>query len=221
MIKMTNITREVQRVLDQDMPIRKDLTRGIINKRALAEYLRKRAKIAGSTDAILSAIRRYEAELEGEDRYALAGGLIKEGKLSTRTGIAIVAMIKDSSVQAHLPKLFSLIHYDRGEVLRVVQAEESIKAIVDEKNVTKVTDLVGSVKVLRTERHLAEITMKLTGQSAKVPGVLAILNNEMASANINIVESISCVPELLWFIDQKDLLKAHQTFLELISALRA
>lgn len=217
---MTNLTRDVQRILDHDVALKRDLSRDVINKKALAEYLKKKRGINGTVDAIISAIRRYESDFSETDHFSLAGGIIKDAKISTRTGIAIIAFVKDSAVQSHLPKLFSIIHYDRAEVLRIIQAEQTIKVIVDEKNVAKVIDLVGSSKVLKTEHKLAEITMQLNPNSAKVIGILAILNNELASNEINIVETISCVPELLWFIDQKELLKAHQTFLELISSLK-
>ena len=93
------------------------------------------------------------------------------------------------------------------------------EVIVDQKNVAKVTDIFRN-KVMKTEHNLAEINMKLAPVSAKVPGVLAMLDTELANNNVNIVETISCVPEVLWFIDQKDLLKAHQTFLELIDVLK-
>lgn len=216
---MTNTTRDVQRVLDHDVVIRRGLSRGIINRKALAEYL-KGSGVYGTTDAIMSAIRRYEGEFKQEEKFGTAEAIIKDAKISTRTGIAIVAMAKDSSVQSSIPKLFTIIHYDKGEALRVVQAEESIKVIVDEKNVAKVIELMGQNKIIRTDKKLAEITMKLSPLSAKAPGVLAILNNELAANDINILEEVSCVPEVLFFIDQKDLLKAHKTFLELISSLQ-
>ena len=76
-------------------------------------------------------------------------------------------------------------------------------------------------KVLKIEQNLAELNMKLEPVSAKVPGILAILDTELANSGVTIVEAASCVPELLWFIDQKDLLKAHQTFLELIETLKS
>ena len=164
----------------------------------------------------MSAIRRYDVELEEDGRFAKARTLIKNSKISTKTGIAIIALLKDPSVQELLPKLFTVIHYARGEVLRIIQAEESIKVIADEKNVPKVIDIFNKRRVLKIEHNLGEVNMELSPESAKVPGILAILHTELANKDINIVETISCVPELLWFIDQKDLLKAHQTFLELI-----
>jgi aspartokinase len=213
---MTNTTKEVQRFLDQDISIKRDLKRNLINRRALALYISKGLNLHGTIDAVMSAIRRYECEIEDVDRYAKAGKLIKDSKISTKTGISIIALVKDTSVQEQLPKLFSVIHYARGEVLRIIQAEESIKVIVDGKNVSKVVDIFNKNSVIRLEHNLGEINMKLGSISAKVPGVLAILDTELANNNINIVETISCVPEVLWFIHQKDLLKAHHTFLGLV-----
>ncbi len=217
---MTNITREVQRILDHDIAIRRNLARGLINKRALAIYIQKQLQLREGVDAIISAIRRYEAEIKEEEHFAKARSLIKNAKISTRTEIAIIALVKDAYVQESLPKLFSLIHYDRGEVIRIIQAEESTKIIVDEKNVTKVVEMFQKSKILKIEHKLAELNMRLTEVSAKVPGVLAILDTELANNNINIVETCSCVPELLWFFDQKDLLKAYKAFLELIESIK-
>lgn len=216
---MTNVTREVQRFLDHDVAIRKDLGRQLINKRALAMHIQKQLGLRDGTDAIISAVRRYETELKEEDTFAKARAIIKNAKISTRTGIAIVALVKDADVQEMLPKLFTLIHYARGETIRLIQAEETIKVIVDGKNVGKVTDLFGKKSVVKVEQNLAELNMRLGEVSAKVPGVLAILHTELANNSVNIVETCSCVPEVLWFLDQKDLLKAHHTFLEFIESL--
>ncbi len=217
---MTNISREVQRILDHDTAIRRDLSRGLINKRALAMHIQKQLQLRESVDAIISAIRRQEAEIKEEEHFSKARSLIKHAKISTRTEVAIIALVKDVEVHQALPKLFSLIHYDRGEVIRIIQAEESIKIIVDEKNVAKVVEMFQKSKILKIEHKLAELNMRLTEVSAKIPGVLAILDTELANNSINIVETCSCVPEVLWFFDQKDLLKAHKAFLDLIESIK-
>ena len=216
---MGSTAKLVQRLLDHDVSIRRDLGRNLINKRALAKYIQKQLHTNVSVDAIISAIRRYETEHGEDSRFAKAGSLIKNAKISTKTGIAIIALLKEPPVQELLPKLFSVIHYARGDVLRIIQAEETIKVIVDEKNIPKVVEIFR--KVLKIEQNLAELNMKLEPISAKVPGILAILDTELANNDITIIETASCVPELLWFIDQKDLLKAHQTFLELIETLKS
>ncbi len=214
--KMTNIAREVQRFLDSDASIRKDIARGIINVRSLAVYIQKSLKLNSGLDSIISAIRRYDSSGSDGQSFAKALSLIRDAKITTRNHVSIIALVKDASVQQMLPRLFSLIDYSRGEVLRIIQAEELIKVVVDQKNVASVLALFHKDKIKNVERNLGEINMRLDPISSKVRGVLALLDSELANNEVNIVESMSCVPELIWFIDEKELLKAHQAFLELI-----
>lgn len=215
---MTNVAKEVHRFLDHDNAVRKDLGRGLINVRALAAFIQRQLGLNSGLDAIISAIRRYEISDKEDKVFSRAIQIVRHAKLSTKNHVSIISLVKDSSVQQLLPRLFSIIDYARGEVLRIIQAEELLKVVVDQKNVSAVIALFPKDKVKGIERDLAEINMRLDPVSSKVPGVLAILDTELANNNVNIVETMSCVPELLWFIDEKDLLKAHQTFLELISA---
>ena len=41
------------------------------------------------------------------------------------------------------------------------------------------------------------------------PGVIAITSNELVINGINILEAMSCISELLWFVEEKDLLRAY------------
>lgn len=41
------------------------------------------------------------------------------------------------------------------------------------------------------------------------PGVIAITSNEPVINGINILEAMSCISELLWFVEEKDLLRAY------------
>jgi len=183
--------------------------------RALAKYIQKQLSLNTSTDAVISAIRRYETDKEDEKRFAKAMKIIGDAKISTKNHICNIWLVKDESVQEQLPKLFSLINYAQGDILRIIQAEEMLKIIVDSNKVAAVKELFPKNKIKRIEKNLAEINMRLDPVSAKVPGVLAILDTELANNGVNIEESMSCVPELIWFIDEKDILKAHKTFLGL------
>ena len=151
---MTNISKAVHRFIDQDSTIRRDLGREIINIRSLAKYMQPQLGVKADIDAIISAIRRYELDNREEKRFERAVSIIKDAKISTKNHISIIALVKDSSVQALLPKLFSLIDYGRGEVLRIIQAEELIKIVVDQKNVVAVLDLFPKSKIKNVEKNL-------------------------------------------------------------------
>ncbi|MBI3050978.1 hypothetical protein HYY74_00815 [Candidatus Woesearchaeota archaeon] len=215
---MANISKSVHRFVEQDLALRKDLSRGIVNIRSAAAYIKSQARLSASIDAVISALRRIESgSKDAEPRFSKAITLIRNAKITTRNHIAIIALKKDSSVQEAIPRLFSLIDYSRGEALRIIQAEELLKVVVDQRNAAAVSELFTKNKIIHMEKNLAEVNVHLDPVSSKVPGILAIFNTELANRGINIVESMTCVPELLWFIDETDLLNAHQTFLELMS----
>ena len=70
--KEQSIREFVWKIIDTDVSLKKDLLRGIINVRSLANYILSTQKIDASLDAIISAIRRYEKSPENkEEAYSV------------------------------------------------------------------------------------------------------------------------------------------------------
>jgi len=211
---MTNITHRVWKELDNDTSIRRCMSRELINTTSLARYLIKNKKIDGTLDAVSSAIRRYNQD-RYDEIFNTANKIVSFGEISTKSKLANIAVIKDAEVQELLPKLFSIIQFNRGDVLRIIQADEAIKILVNEKNLEKVKELFPKKKIIKIDRNLAEINMHLHPEAVKTPGIIAIISNELAMNNVNIMESMSCVPEMLWFVKEKDILKAYNILYQL------
>jgi len=212
---MKNIVGEVWKVLDNSPCIRRDLSRGLINARALAKYILKTQKMDTTLDAVISAIRRYELGRQ-DDIFITARKLIGQTiSLSTRSGLAEISFIKDDEVQRLLPELFDIIDYARGEVLRIIQATRSIKILIDEKNLENTTDLFPKDKILKIDRNLAEINMHMHQKMLNTRGILAVMANELAINSINIIEIMSCIPEMLVFVKEEDILKTYQVLYQL------
>ena len=211
---MTNIVHEVWKILDTSPSIRKDMGLGLINNSALARYIIKEKKLDAEMDAILSAIRRYEIELN-EDLINTANNIICHSAISTKSRLSNISIIKDTETQKLLPKLFTLINYNRGDVLRIIQADESIKILVDEKNLEKVKRVFSQDKIIKIDENLGEINIHLHPEAVNTPGIIAVISNELLMNEINIMETMSCVPELLWFVREKDLPLAYNVFYQL------
>ena len=205
---MSNITHEVWKILDNNPSIRRDMNRGLINTSALARYIINEKKISASLDAIIVAIRRYEVNQHKEIFNTAQKLLSKIVNLSTKDNLAEVSLIKDADVQKNLPKLFSFIHYVQGDVLRVTQANKSIRLLIDEKNLEQVISLFPKEKILSKEGGLSEINIYIHPQMQETPGILAMIANELAINEINIVEFVTCPPEMLCIVKKEDLLKA-------------
>ena len=218
MQNMKNTVGEVWKFLDSNPCVRRDLSRGLINARALAKYILKEKKMDTTLDAVISAIRRYELGRQ-DDIFPIAYKMIGQTiNLSTRSGLAEMSLIKDEEVQRLLPQLFGMIEYVRGEVLRVMQANESIRVLVDEKNLENITEIFPKEKILKIDRNLAEINMNMHPKMRTTHGILAAIANELAINRINIMEIMSCFPEMLFFVREEDVLKAHQILHQLCHA---
>ncbi|MCK4365734.1 MAG: hypothetical protein KAW45_06760 [Thermoplasmatales archaeon] len=188
---------------------------GLINTTALARYIISEKKVDATLDAVSSAIRRYEID-KYADIFTTAHKLLHQTiNLSTKSNLAEISLSKDAEVQHILPKLFEIISYVRGDVLRVMQANESIRLLIDEKNLEKVIALFPKDKIITKEKNLAEINIYIHPQMQKTPGILATIANELAINKINIVEFVTCPPEMLCFVKKEDLLRASDILYQL------
>lgn len=212
---MSNIVHEVWKVLDENPSIRREMGRGLINTSALARYLLKEKKINATLDAVIAAIRRYQLD-ELDDIFNKAYILLSQTiNISTKSNLAEISLIKDDDVQKILPELFSIIHYIRGDVLRVTQANESIRILIDDKNMEKVIKLFPKNKILSKEKDLAEINIYIHPKMQTTPGILAVIANELANNQINIVEAMTCPPEMIWVVKKDQLVKASDVLFKL------
>jgi len=212
---MKNTVGEVWKILDKNPSIRRDLSLGLINIRSLAKYIIKEHKMKTTLDAVISAIRRYELGRQ-EDVFTIAHKLLSQTiNLSTRNGLAEVSLIKDNEVQQLLPEIFEIIQFVRGETLRIIQANESIRLLIDEKNLEKIKELFPKNKIIKIDENIAEINIRMHPEMRTTYGILAVIANELAINGINIMEVMSCFPEMLIFVEEKNILRAYQVLHQL------
>lgn len=212
---MTNIVHDVWKFLDNNPSIRREMNRGLINTSALARYFINVKKIDANLDAVISAIRRCKFN-QLNDIFDNAYKMLSQTvNVSTKSNLAEISLIKDDDVQQLLPKLFTLIKYVQGDVLRVSQANESIRLLIDEKNMNNVINLFPKDKILSKERGLAEINLYIHPKMQTTPGILATIANELAINEINIVEFMTCPPEMICVVKKEDLVKASNALYQL------
>ncbi len=212
---MTNLTYIVWKELDNDTSIRRCMSRGLINTTSLARYFIKNKRVDGTLDGVSSAIRRYKLDIHA-DIFDLAYKILSQTiNISTKSNLAEISLIKDDEVQKLLPKLFNIIKYVQGDVLRVSQANESIRLLIDEKNMDNVINLFPKNKIITKEKGLAEINIYIHPKMQTTPGILAAIANELAINEINIVEFMTCPPEMICVVKKDDLLKSSKVLYKL------
>jgi aspartokinase len=207
---LPNTVELVRRVVERDGAIRSGLSRDLINVRALARYVQTTEKGAANltSDALISAIRRYPLERSRES-YANIGSLVK--KLTMKNRIVDVSIVNDPEIPGALGQFASKVDYSRGETFHVVAGSEVTRVVVDEKNLGKLKSSIPNRKIRKTISGLAEIIISLDDQAEKTPGVVSATTTELAMNGINMMEFMSCVPELIIVVDEKDALKSYES----------
>lgn len=213
---MTSIAKEIWKHIHDDAVIRRAIEKDIISMKGLAVYLIKEKKVHASADAIISAIRRYKENKPLEKEYEKAKKVIANSEdIRITSNIINISVEKNRKTQELLQKIFSLVDYEKGELLLIIQGEQSIKVLINEKNRGKVLGVFNEKNIKHIEEKLAEINIKLANEATQTPGIIATLSTELMINNINIYELMSCVPEMLVFVKQKDVVKTYEILFDM------
>jgi aspartokinase len=212
---MTIIKTDVWEFLDKNPNITLMLKKGFINTRALANHILLNRKINGTIDSVISAIRRYNLDNLEDYLEQVKNKITLAKSISTRSNISNIILIKDSEIQETLSQLFNIINYSKGDILRLIQGDGFIEILVDTKNINSIKRLFQENKIIEMNNDLAEISIHLTQELSKTPGIIAIISNELALNKINVVEILACYLEYTWFIKQEDIITAYQVIYRL------
>jgi len=195
---------------------RRALEKEIVSLKNLALYLIKKNKLQTQVDAVISAIRRYKEEQPLEKKFENARKVIARSEdIKITSNIVEIALEKSKQTQELLQRVFPLIDYDKGEIALIMQGEQAIKLIINDKNKEKLLALFSKKVIRYTEENLAEINIQLAEEAVWTPGIITTLATELMIHDINIIETMSCVPEMLFFVKQRDVVKAYEILFNL------
>ncbi|MFH1917365.1 MAG: hypothetical protein ABIJ21_08955 [Nanoarchaeota archaeon] len=215
---MTNATREVWDILANDISIRKDISRGIVNNRALAKYIIKNYRLNVSLDGVISAIRRFERDQKIIEDFKTVKEVLKGAKISTRTNMASIMVSENSQNAKYLAEFITDPYFMNNEAVRLTKGEEHMKIMISQTDLPRFKKIFTDDLIQHMESDLAELNITLTQKACETKGVHARITNEIANHDINIKEAITVLPEIIIFIKNVDLIKTHEAVFSLISA---
>lgn len=210
---MSRSSELVREVVENDAAIRICLERGLINVRALARYIQTSEGRAGDEityEALVNAVHRYPAKVHSVNFQELRKYFMHR-RAVMKNNIADITLINDSDMPIALSKLSSEIDYGRGETFNVVAGVEITRLVIDEKNLKKMSDIIPKKNVVQTETDLSEIVISMDPVTHRVPGIVYTLASEMALNGINVLEFMTCSPEIIIVVATRDGIKAYQT----------
>ena len=202
-----NISDRVKSFLDNDFIIRKCLMRNILSLRALARHIIKELELReNNMDAVISAIRRYKRTEKAESSDKIRK-IFSRIKVTTRSNIVDIRVQKNKANMDNISRLNSAIDIEKGEIMRIIQAEQSITIIIDDKNLDRFYDIFKKSDCISVDKNLVEINLHFTQESQNIRGIVALVASSLNAEGINIVEIMSSAPELLIIVKKEDLIK--------------
>jgi hypothetical protein len=209
----SNVNQNVRKILQEDLAIQKDLSRRIINMRALAKHILKRYQLQASLDAVISAIRRFQAEGVFEEHESALLNIFKDAIVTTKNSMAALTL-------ALTPAEFYKRACSRDPAFgyHITTGSREVKLYIEQSSLEHVKQLFTKEELRHAEEDLSQISIVVRPEATQTRGVIARMTSELALANINVHGIIICTPEFLVYVKQKDIVKAHESILKLCSA---
>ena len=139
--------------------------------------------------------------------------LFSKISVKTRSDIADLRVSKNKRSVESISKLNSVVDIEKGEILRVIQAEQSITIIIDEKNLEKFNSIFNKNDLISIDKKLVEINLQFTEEAQDVQGIVALVSSSLNSEGINIIEIMSSAPELLVIVKKENSAKPQSLIL--------
>lgn len=199
-----DLAAAVHHYLDGDLAAREMLARGVIGLRAMARWLIEDQGWTGITeDAVVSALRRYPTSGSTGGAEA-ARKVLERSHVNTRSNITSLVLPKSLEAHRALHNVLNAVDPSRGELVRIIEGERSIKVIVDTAKLNAVRPAVQTFHITRLVPNLVEYSIVFADDTQRVPGILAIVFSSLAAHEISIVEVVAGSNDLLIFVDEKD-----------------
>ncbi len=208
--KVSNIREFVWKIIDTDISIKKNLSKGLINMRSLANYIIETQKINASLDSVISAIRRYNLMPQTKEDSHSVYNVLKQARINTKTKMSSIFLKRTDEVKAKLGRPDKLIDYQSHETIRVLEGSEALTLVIDRKNLDKIQNIFPKRAVLGVNKNVGMVEISYPRLLKRTPGVFSVIYNELAENNISIVDALISSEEHILLVDEDKLLKAFE-----------
>lgn len=190
-----NISKTVRKILAGYPYIKKYLSMGVINNRALAKTILKEVKRELNREvniqSVVTAIRRLPTKKEESSKIL---EILAKSEVNLKYDIGVLTLKKSSK----LPNL--------GEDYIVIQGLETTTIVGEEKKLAEIEKILED-SIIEKRKNLASIIVKSPKEIASTYGVIAHMANALTLEKINIVEMMSSYIETCFIVEEKDALK--------------
>lgn len=199
-----NATQYLQDYISKNLILQRGLQKSLLNVRALARCIKKEHGLETSVETITRAIRKFPYEKQKESNIS------EHYIVATKNNMVGITLKKELDVKT-LTKIMKIVNSEKEETLRIIKGEENSKIITGTQHLKKIKKILKKEHV-EDEEKLSEIKINTENQ---VKSIIAKVSNELTLNNINVNEILFCGSEIIVYVNQEDLLKAHNSIVQL------
>ncbi len=215
---MSSIQSVVWTYIDRDAAIQRTLLDGLVNVSALARRIARERGLEESIEAVVIAIRRYEGQPMRRESMARLQRLLRKAKITTKTKLASLILARNDRTEKQLGRIYEDLPLARESTLRIFEVSDRIKIICDEEHLGRLLGLFTEIDILEQQARLSEIAINYPDDITKIPGVFAMLANEMALNGLSMIDSMICHREHIIIFAERDLEEAFSVVLGMTKA---
>ncbi|RJS87999.1 hypothetical protein CW704_01105 [Candidatus Bathyarchaeota archaeon] len=213
-----SISKIVQNLIENDLPIQDALARGYGNYSAIARILKPRIEeIYGrkvDLAGVITAVKRARVTYTPKTEYQK---IVAESRITLRTDVAKISIEK---TRRSLEKA-RLISADFPEAFfQVLEGASTLTLITDEGIFDEVRSIFKKEEILGEKRNLAALIVQSPHEIVDTPGCIVAFYNPISRAHINIEETVSCFTETIIVLRMEDAAKAFSILSDLIFRMR-
>jgi hypothetical protein len=204
---MITVSEAVRDIVDHDPALKSGLAQRLMNLSQVARHIHAvveaRTRKSVQHAAIAMALSRLQSELPALDE---GGSLTLADRVTVQRGLAIVTL--PNVPEAHR----GLLEVQRsarpeGRYVTITEGIREITLIVEEAVLDAAIEGVG-VRPTRVSRGIASVSVSLTRENLRTPGVLYRLLQPLALQGINLAEVTSTTTEFHVYLVESDVMLA-------------
>jgi len=202
---------QVTREYVEKRPVLKQmLLKGLINHSALARVIMDEEGLTNE-EAVTAALRRHVVEvgaiIAGPDEAIRT--LMAESSINMKNKIASITVKGDWQVLARL-EISMKGFMGQKDLMQFILGTEALTIITEENNVDFIVSSIGKEHIIKTRRGLAEVAVVCPPKIEVTPGVVTHLSSILSHNGINVVEMASCYTDVIFIVDEKDMMRAYE-----------
>lgn len=216
---MDSIVEQTRQEIKRDAIVQEALARGIVNKKALASWLKQHRGVDGSLDTIAKSIARWQPRNQDARDQEAAWRLLEQAYVNEYGPATGLVFQEAPRLRERIATLYREIPLWEQELLLTVPSERTVSVLFEPEHRSLVERTLGADHIQRTHEGLYALSVALhdppEGSGPGLASLLELLAPALRGVSIEVPFVANSASELFLFVHRRDHADAYQLLMDL------